>query len=368
LPTAVSALLSLVVAAGVTWGVSRFLVRRAARSGAGGVPRTGGIAVVLGFSCGVVLTLLVLQYEGSLLHATRYHWALWILAGAGLVLCGLVDDVRGLGPGTKFLVQTAAALTVYAAGFRIESVELPVLETLHLGWIGLPATVLWIVGVTNAINLIDGLDGLAPGIGVMACLTVAAIAGLQGIFPVIVIALSLAGALLGFLPLNLAPARIFLGDSGSQFLGFTLAVISIRGLDKSVTAVAILVPLLILGLPIWDTLLVVSRRAWRIRSENELRPLARERITAWRGLFERDREHVHYNLVDLGLSTRRAVAVLYATCALLCVAALGLMFHRLASGALVVALAAAGEIAIVKLLAARRRTRPRREGAGERPC
>src|SRR5439155_15369778 len=179
-------------------------------------------------------------------------------------ICGVIDAVRGLGASAKLAVQLAAGSVVYAAGFRIDFIRLPGDGVIHLAPFALPLTLFWIVGVTNAVNLIDGLDGLATGIGLIMTLTMVAISYYAGVFPVTVISLALAGSLLGFLPYNFSPARIFLGDSGSQFLGFTLGVISIRGLQKSATAVAILAPILVLGLPILDTFLVVLRRTWRI--------------------------------------------------------------------------------------------------------
>src|SRR5262249_28305788 len=161
----------------------------------------------------------------------------------------------------------------------------------------------WIVGVTNAVNLIDGLDGLATGIAFLSSVTVVVISATQGVFAVTLISVALAGSLLGFLGFNFSPARIYLRDSGSQFLRATLAVISIRGLQKSATAVAILVPALLLGLPILDMILVVLRRGLRIRRRGAAGGSLGD-------LLRGDREHIHYNLLDLGMSKRGAALVL----------------------------------------------------------
>src|SRR5438093_2019820 len=155
-------------------------------------------------------------------------------------------------------------------------------------------------------------------------LTMVAISYYAGVFPVTVISLALAGSLLGFLPYNFSPARVFLGDSGSQFLGLTLAVISIRGAQKSATIVAILAPILVLGLPILDTVLVVLRRTWRIHGAPGFVGGLRARFALSRGLFQADREHIHHNLLELGLSDRKAVLVLYLVSGAFCAAAFGI--------------------------------------------
>lgn len=318
------------------------------------VPRLGGIAVFTGFAAGMGLSIWLTGYSTSLLGTVRYNWIGWVGAIAALFLCGLVDDLRVLGAGVKLLVQIAGGIGVYAAGFRIESVPIPGDGVLTLGAFALPVTLLWIVAVTNAINLIDGLDGLASGIGLLITVTIMAISYHGGVFPVTVVSLALAGSLLGFLPYNFNPARIFLGDSGSQFLGFTLAVISMRGLPKSAAAVAILAPMLILGVPILDTFLVVLRRTWRIHKAAPGRGL-RDRITSSRGVFEADREHIHHNLLELGLSHRKAVLVLYCVAAAFCVAAYALIALRDHSLGLILAGVLAVAMTAVKLLAVRHR-------------
>ena len=324
---------------------------------AAAVPRLGGVAVGIGLMAGIGCALWFSGYSPSLFGPFRYHWIGWIGAIALLFLCGLADDLHSLGAGAKLVLQTLAALIIFAAGFQIDRIVLPGVGPLVLvGPVALAVTVLWIVGVTNAINLIDGLDGLATGTGFLITATVAGISYSFNNTPVTLIALALAGSLLGFLPYNTSPARIFLGDSGSHLIGVTLAVISIRGVQKSATAIAVLAPLLILGLPILDTVLVVARRTWRIHLASPARWEFRARLAMSQGLFHADREHIHHNLLELGLSPRIAVLVLYGASAAFCLAAFTLAaFHN---PWLAVGLAVTASLAtiIVKLAAVRRRS------------
>ncbi len=211
-----------------------------------------------------------------------------------LVAAGLVDDLRGLGAKAKLLIQTAAASIAFAGGMRIEGLDLPGIGALNLGWFALPATVLWIVGIVNAMNLIDGLDGLAAGVAFFACLTNFVIASMTGNVYILLISASLGGAVVGFLFYNFNPAKIFMGDSGSMFLGFMLASASLLGAQKSPTLIAIVVPILALGLPILDMLMTIARRFLERRS-----------------LFSADRGHIHHRLLDRGLTHRRSVLSLY---------------------------------------------------------
>ena len=187
-----------------------------------------------------------------------------------------------------------------------------------------PLTVLWIVGVTNAVNLIDGLDGLAAGTALITTVAVATSAWDRGRVGVLAVCLALVGSLFGFLRWNFRPARIFLGDSGSLFLGFLLAVISIRGSQKGSTVVAVLAPVLLLALPIADTGLAVLRRSYGLlaegsRSSDGMRHVARN-LTV---VFRPDQGHIHHRLVALGLGHRQVVLVLYAVACLSCLVALG---------------------------------------------
>lgn len=261
------------------------------------MPRLGGLAVYVGFLSGIAwLGVSSLPLIGLLVGVTL------------VVLLGAVDDVRGVSPRVKLAGQVAAALAVVPFGIHIDYITNPLnSDIIYLGFLSLPVTILWIVAVTNAINLIDGLDGLAGGVSFIAALTMAAVAWTQwrlfhisGQVDVLVLALVLAAAVLGFLRHNFHPARIFLGDSGSMMLGFTLAVISIMGFTKSVTAISVFIPLVVLGVPLLDTACAIVRRCYRHRP-----------------IFQPDREHLHHQLMALGLSHRQTVLVIYAVSALL---------------------------------------------------
>jgi UDP-GlcNAc:undecaprenyl-phosphate GlcNAc-1-phosphate transferase len=260
------------------------------------VPRLGGIAIAIGFFLPLV-ALFALRTHAALIFFSRGSVTAGLVAGSLLVVgAGLVDDIKGLGAKAKLLIQTTAATVAFAGGMRIEGIELPWIGALHLGWLALPATVLWIVGIVNAMNLIDGLDGLAAGIAFFACLTNFAVASLTGNVYILLVTASLGGAVVGFLFYNFNPAKIFMGDSGSMFLGFVLASASLlgAGTQKSPTLIAIVVPILALGVPILDMLMTIARRFLERRS-----------------IFSADRGHIHHRLLDMGLTHRRSVMSLY---------------------------------------------------------
>ncbi|HKQ63014.1 MAG TPA: MraY family glycosyltransferase, partial [Candidatus Polarisedimenticolaceae bacterium] len=329
-------LATFIVAVFVTWLVTPGVIRLAHGLGAvdlpGGrkmhgapIPRIGGVAVFAGFTAGLACASYA---AGNLLAFSRVsvHWRGMALVASGMLLVGLLDDLWGLSFRAKFLAQTLAAVAVYLCGFRIEAIAgFPA-----LGLLALPLTVLWIVGVTNAVNLIDGLDGLATGIALITTCAVSVIALVRGEFGVAAASVALAGSLVGFLPFNFNPARIFLGDSGSLFLGFILAVTSVRGSQKGPTVVAVLVPLLVLGLPLLDTTLAVVRRMYRLSRRaygTSPRPL-RFVVGHLQEVFLPDRGHIHHRLLDVGLSHRRAVLVLYGVGGLFVAAAFGLVLLR----------------------------------------
>jgi UDP-GlcNAc:undecaprenyl-phosphate GlcNAc-1-phosphate transferase len=273
------------------------------------VPRLGGIALVAGFFAPLLVLFALRTSVGRMLFADSRLVAGFV-AGALLVSAlGAFDDIVGIGAKRKLAIQSIAATIAYIAGFRIDSVSLPALGTIHLGWTAAPLTILWIVGIVNALNLIDGLDGLAAGVAFFACVTNGVVAYLGGNWLTCLVAAALAGSIVGFLFHNFNPATIFMGDSGSMFLGFVLATASIfgAGSQKGSTAVAILVPILALGLPIMDTLLAMIRRFL------ERRPI-----------FSPDRGHIHHRLIDLGLTHRRAVLTLYGASVVFTVGALAL--------------------------------------------
>ncbi len=257
------------------------------------IPRLGGLAIFLGFIC-AVLTLADIdtQMRG-------------ILIGSLLIVAiGIIDDVKQLKASIKLLVQIAAAIIVVCHNVTITAISVPsfIIEggILPLKWLSIPITVLWIVGVTNAVNLIDGLDGLAVGVSSIATFSLFFIAILAGEPTVALLSAALAGGCLGFLPYNFNPAKIFMGDTGSTFLGFILSVICIEGLFKGYAIISFIIPFLILGLPIFDTSVAILRRI------HDKRPI-----------MGADRGHLHHKLIDMGFSQKQTVAILYVIAMLL---------------------------------------------------
>lgn len=275
-------------------------------------PRLGGVAVIVGFFAPLAAFSLI-RTEAMLGFLQQSSLVIGLVVGAALVgLVGAVDDVRGVGPWMKIAAESVAGLIAYSAGYRIDAINLPLVGEIEMGLLAIPVTVFWFLAITNAINLIDGLDGLAAGITLFATVCNAAIALFNGADVVVLLSAALGGSLLGFLRYNFNPATIFLGDSGSMFLGFTLAATSLAGgMTKSSTAVALLAPIIALGIPIVDTMLALVRRA-----------LARQSI------FAADRGHIHHRLLDLGFTHRRVVLVLYLFSVLLAISALAIAFGR----------------------------------------
>ena len=271
------------------------------------IPRLGRVAIVVAF----YLPLLFLGLAGggawSGFQGSPARAVGLLAGGLGIALLGLVDDLRGVRPRHKLAVQVAIATVAYALGFRVDQIANPFGPPIPLGAVGLPFTVLWITGVVNAMNLLDGLDGLAGGIALVAASTLFALAGFHGDQLMLLCLAALGGAALGFLFFNFNPASIFMGDTGSMFLGFVLATTGIATSQAPSAAVSILVPIVALGLPIGDTLLAMARRA-----------------ASGVPMSQPDRGHVHHRLLDLGLSHRRAVLVLYGAAAVLGVSALAL--------------------------------------------
>lgn len=247
------------------------------------IPRLGGVAIFIGFAGAMLLTQPISrQTAGLLIGATI------------IVIVGVLDDIYDLNPRVKLAGQIVAAVVVCMFGIRVEAITHPFGGVFNLGWLSIPATVLWIIGVTNAINLIDGLDGLAAGTAVIAAVTMAVVAGMEGRVLIAGFALILAAAVFGFLPYNFSPAKIFMGDSGSMFLGFTLSTLAVQGLTKGATFISIFIPVIILGIPIFDTLFAIVRRYKNNRP-----------------IFEADKGHLHHRLLNLGLSHRQTVVSIY---------------------------------------------------------
>lgn len=274
------------------------------------LPRLGGVPIFLAFLIAVGVALLASLHFPTLVAGLSMRTLLRVLVPGTLIfLLGLYDDVHSVGPYTKFAVQGVAAIILFAGGLRI--LDLPVLfGARHLAWyIGLPITVLWVIGITNAFNLIDGLDGLAAGSALFSTFIVFVAAISSGSSLVSLLTIALAGAILGFLRFNFNPATIFLGDSGSLFIGFMLSALALEGAQKAPTAIAVAIPVVSFGLPILETSLSVLRR-----------------LISGRPLFTADREHIHHKLLQQGLSPRQVVIALYAVSALFAVLSLFLLW------------------------------------------
>jgi UDP-GlcNAc:undecaprenyl-phosphate/decaprenyl-phosphate GlcNAc-1-phosphate transferase len=257
------------------------------------IPRLGGIVVFIATLLGLLAALSFGMVGGDLSPDRRQFFTGILLGGTVLFAAGLLDDLRGLRPGAKLLVQCVAAVIVYRYGLQIQLITLGPTIAFPLGWLALPLTVLWVVGVTNAFNVIDNMDGLATGLALVALATVLGAAFALGNGDVALVCLALTGALLGFLPYNFNPARIFLGDSGSLFIGFMLAVLSVHGALKSATAVLVAIPLFALAVPLFDLTLSILRR-W-------LRGVP---------IFVGDTRHISHRLLAIGLTQARVVTVL----------------------------------------------------------
>lgn len=273
------------------------------------VPRTGGIAIYFGFLVAVLFGLLVGGTSGSIIHPRPL---LGILLGGSIVfLVGLADDIYRMKPFAKLLGQLLGAGLAIYFGVEISFITNPFNGLFPLGWAAIPLTFLWLAGMTNAINLIDGLDGLATGVTAISASTLFIVALRTHQLGAALLMLALAGAALGFLRYNFFPASIFLGDAGSYFLGFVLAAASIIGVFKTTLVVALIVPLLILGVPIFDTTFAVLRRL-------------REK----KNIFVADDRHIHHLLLRAGLNQREAVISIYIVCILLSAIALGMALPR----------------------------------------
>ena len=257
------------------------------------IPRMGGLAIFFGFMLSVLIFLpLTPQMRGML------------LGGVIIVILGIFDDIYALPAVPKFLVQIGAALIAVLAGNKILVLSNPNVFSSDPFWVlgifSIPITVFWIVGITNAVNLIDGLDGLACGVSTISSMTLLVIALIVSEPETAVLTAALAGGCIGFLPYNLNPAKIFMGDTGSTFLGFILAVVSIQGLFKFYAIISFAVPFLMLGLPIFDTSFAIVRRL--AKGQSPMTP---------------DRGHIHHRLIDMGFSQKQAVATLYVISAIL---------------------------------------------------
>lgn len=269
------------------------------------IPRLGGVAIVIAFFAPVTGLLLVNAGASEALVQTESHLLGLYIGGFLIAGLGLYDDLKGANALQKLIVQVGVGALMYALDYRIDAISNPFGGVVELGALSLPVTLFWFVGVINAVNLIDGLDGLAGGIGLISVTTLFALSIMDGNVLASLLCSCLAGAIVGFLFFNFNPARIFMGDTGSLFLGFVLAAFSISTSTKGSTAVALTVPILALGLPILDTMMAIGRR-----------------VRAKRNIFSADQEHIHHRLLRAGFSHRNAVITLYIVAGVLAVAAL----------------------------------------------
>ena len=287
------------------------------------IPRMGGLAIFLGFLLStLVFVPLTTPVRGMLLGSVI------------IVVLGILDDIHALPALPKLIVQIVAALVAVLHGNVIEVLSNPNIFSDNpywvLGGLAIPISVLWIVGITNAVNLIDGLDGLAVGVATISSMTMLVIAMLVSDGMVALMMAALAGGCIGFIPYNHNPAKIFMGDTGSTFLGFILATVSIQGLFKFYTIISFAVPFLMLGLPLFDTCFAILRRI--SKGQNPMAP---------------DRSHVHHRLIDMGFNQKQAVAILYVISGILGLSAVVLTTSgALKAMILLCALCLAGLIAV----------------------
>jgi len=306
-------LVAFIVAFIITFSLTPFVKKLAFQIGAVDIPkdnrrmhkkptaRMGGLAIYIGF---IVSALLFSKIESAIAG---------ILIGSTIiVILGIFDDIYALSAKIKLVFQLAAALCPVIAGVQIDFIKVPSIISeygyIGLGWLAIPITLIWIVGITNAINLLDGLDGLACGVSSISALTLLFIAIIVGEPAVAFVTSALAGACFGFLPYNFNPAKLFMGDTGALFLGFMLSTVSVQGLFKGYAVISIAAPILILGLPIFDTTSAIIRR-----------------LKNHQPIMSPDRGHLHHRLVDAGFSQKQAVSIIYILCLILCIGAVALI-------------------------------------------
>lgn len=266
------------------------------------MPRLGGFAIIAGFLISTVYLVIVsiIDKKLNLFNGNQHLQLIGFLLG--VLVLGIFcykDDVKGIKPTVKLIGQLLAAIIVVQSGVVIEQIHIFSNATIEFNEIICKIiTIIWILGITNAINLIDGLDGLSTGVSFISsiCLMIVFILNDSPILSIIMAA-ALSGALIGFLPFNFNPARTFMGDIGSNFIGFTLSVISIIGVAKTYTAIVIVIPILVLALPIFDTSFAIIRRVIKEKS--------------LKAIFNADNGHIHHKLMKKGYTQKQAVFILY---------------------------------------------------------
>ena len=252
----------------------------------GSIPRMGGMAIYGAFVLGTLSLGIYTKQVAALL-----------IAGSLVMFVGWVDDVRGISPKIKLIGQVIASLILIKGGFYVQFITNPFTDggLISLGIFTIPITILWLTGISNAVNLVDGLDGLSAGVSAIAALTMTIVCFVQGQLQTAALAAVLAAAAFGFLRYNFHPARTFMGDCGALFLGFVLGALAIMGLSKGATIISIFIPLIIMGIPVFDTFFAIMRR-----------------IFLHKPIFEADKGHLHHSLLSLGLSHRQTVLAIYA--------------------------------------------------------
>lgn len=264
------------------------------------VPYLGGIAIYLGFFAGAFIALLLGikfgLFGGNFLTRQSYLILRALLAGGTLILLvGLLDDIKPISAKIKFIFQIIIAVILFASGIRIDFLSHPTQGIVYLPlWMSFAITIFWLVGITNAINLLDGLDGLLAGVCFISAIIFSLVAALKGQFLVAILMLALSGASLGFLKYNFYPARIFLGDAGSLFIGLVFASLTIVGAFKGTAFLALFIPICIMGLPIIDTSFAILRRLFTRQP-----------------IFKPDKGHIHHRLLNLGLPQKKVVFIIY---------------------------------------------------------
>ncbi len=285
-------------------------------------PRVGGIAMVAGVMLSVLL-FCILSFFMEINIDNRLIG--YVLGAVVIITMGFVDDLKNLKPLYKFLLQLIAGMVIYVFGISIVGIKIPFIypQMIDFGIWAFPITLMWVLGITNAVNLIDGLDGLAAGISSIASVSLLIIFAIVGA-PVeaLIITIALVGATVGFLPYNFNPAKTFMGDTGSNFLGYTLATVSIMGMAKGYTILAIVAPLIVCGVPVFDMLFAIVRRLAK-----------HQKLTA------PDKGHIHHRLLKHGFSQKQAVLILYGLTSILGITAVTLVTGMTKQGILCIILA-----------------------------
>ncbi|KYZ76332.1 UDP-phosphate N-acetylglucosaminyl 1-phosphate transferase [Anaerosporomusa subterranea] len=274
------------------------------------IPRMGGLAIYAGFLLAVLASV----------HINRELFGI-LLGGTVILAVGIIDDLKQLPAKTKLFGQILAACVPMLFGVRIEWLTNPFGGMIYLDYLSIPLTILWIISLTNTVNLIDGLDGLAAGVSTIASVTIMLVAAQQNFWTVAIFTAALAGSALGFLQHNFNPAKIFMGDTGSMFLGYMLAAVSALGTVKSAATIALVVPIVALGLPIMDTAFAIIRR-----------------FNSGKPIFKPDKGHLHHRLLAMGLTQKQVVLLMYVISACLGVSAILLTEANLYSTVLILLL------------------------------